>query len=232
MEITYLNHSSFLIKTKFEGNKLTKIVTDPFSDEIGVKFKTTEADIVLVSSMSKESSNLSGIKGLGKEDSQNENLGFHNDKPFVVKSPGEFEVRGVHIKGIASNLDSKDSFRNTLYTISNESFKVCFLGGLNQILTENQIEESGEVDVLIVPVGGGSVLDSESAGTVISQIEPGFVLPMCYKTLIHNDSSNLKTLKDFLEVMGKEELKPSDTLVPTKTGEEETEVVVLKPQYE
>jgi len=236
MDIQYLNHSSFLIKTKYEGNKLIKIITDPFSDKIGIKFKSTEADIVLVSHDHNDHNNVDGIKGLTTKDMQDESFESHLNKPFVINTPGEFEVKGVHIKGITSYHDNKKGEvrgKNIIYTIYNEGFRVCFLGDLGHQLSDKQIEQIGDIDLLMVPVGNVFTIDPETASEVINQIEPSYVIPMHYKTENHTDSyfDGLKPLKSFLDAMGSEDIKPKESFTLTKSVEEETEVVILNPQY-
>lgn len=237
MEVVYLNHSAFVIKTKYEGNKLTKILTDPFNSEIGIKFQSTEADVVLISHFHSDHFNLAGVKGLTQEGGLDESHEALKDKPYVIKNPGQYEVKGIHIKGVKSFHDAKNGEErglNTIYTISNEGFRICFLGDLGHKLTDSQIEEIGDVDLLLVPVGGHFTINPEIASEVISQIEPSYVIPMHYKTKNHSSDmfADVKPLDSFLEAMGAEDIKPKDSFTLSKSTEEETEVVVLKPQYE
>lgn len=234
MDITYLNHSSFLIKTKLQGNKLIKILFDPFSDEIGIKFKPTEADVVLISHDHKDHNNLAGVKGIVKDSIGNETFGSRGEGPFIINHPGQYEVKGVHIKAIASFHDGKKGEErgpNVIYTISNEDVRICFLGDLGHKLTESQVEEIGDINTLMIPVGGTYTIGPEMASEVISQIEPHFVIPMHYKTKNHKSDSPLKGLEDFIKQMGADDIKPKDSFEVIESLEEETEVVLLNPQY-
>jgi len=235
MTIQYLNHSSFLIKAKKNGNQITKIVIDPFNDDIGIKFKPTKADIVLVSNMHPDHNNVAGIKGLEQSDLKLDDLKVNGDKPFIIKTPGEFEVDGIMIKGIQSFHDNQQGQirgPNTIYTITAEGLTICHLGDLGHKLTEEQEEKIGNVDVLMVPVGGTYTIGPETATEVISQIEPGYVIPMHFKTAKHSGTySELKTLDDFLKELGEEPSFKEDEFTPSVSTNEQTKVVLLNPQY-
>jgi L-ascorbate metabolism protein UlaG (beta-lactamase superfamily) len=234
MEITYLNHSSFLIKTKYSGNQITKILIDPFSPDIGIKYPKQEADIVLMSHQHSDHNYVEGVKGLSEDSVLNETTGSLKNGPFVIKTAGEYELRGIYIKGIQSfHDDKKGELRgpNVIYTVSNENLTVCHLGDLGHILSESQVEAIGPIDVLLVPVGGFYTIDPETAVNVISQIEPGFVIPMHYKSSKHNEETfgKLSTLADFIKEMGIDDAKKMDSFKVEQGNIEETEVIVLNP---
>jgi L-ascorbate metabolism protein UlaG (beta-lactamase superfamily) len=235
MTIQYLNHSSFLIKVKTNGNSLTKILIDPFDDSIGVKFKSTEADIVLISHMHNDHNNIAGVKNMQASDLNNDTMGALSDKPFVIKTAGEFEVNGVMIKGIQSfhdNSGGSERGPNTIFTITINDLTVCHLGDLGHKLDKDQIEKLGSVDALMVPVGGVFTIGPETAAEVVSQIEPSVVVPMHFKSDKHSDMyADLKTVEDFKNELGEADVKAKDELTVTKSSSEETELVVLKPQY-
>ena len=235
MELKYLNHSSFTLKTSVNGKPVT-ILFDPFDDSIGVKFKQTEADIVLLSHMHPDHANLSKVTGLSNEDLNNDSFRAFENKPFLIKRPGEYEAKGVHIKGISSFHDDKqgnERGENIIYTVFSEELRLCHLGDLGHILSDNQVEEIGDCDVLIIPVGGEYTIDAEKAGEVISQIEPSFVIPMHYKTEKHSAAfEKVQPLEVFLKEFGKEgNAEFKDKFVITKTSAEETQLVLLKPIY-
>ena len=94
--------------------------------------------------------------------------------PFRVVSPGEYEVRGVMVKGISVGT-------TTIYRIAAEGLAIAHLGNLAQPLTAEVQEKLGDVDVLLIPVGGHGVLTAKQAGELIEQIEPRIVIPLQYK---------------------------------------------------
>jgi L-ascorbate metabolism protein UlaG (beta-lactamase superfamily) len=164
MTITWLGHSCFRIEAK-EGS----ILTDPFSKDIGLKPPKIKDNIVLVS----------------HDHSDHNNIQDAGPETFVIKNPGEYEKNGISILGITSFHDKsegKDRGLNTIYLIKAEDMTICHLGDLGQEkLDEKQVEEIGDVDILMIPVGGNYTIDSKEAAEVISQIEPKIVIPMHYK---------------------------------------------------
>ncbi|NCT55322.1 MBL fold metallo-hydrolase [bacterium] len=234
MEIIYLNHSSFLIKTKLQGNKIIKILLDPFSKEIGPDFKSTEADIVLISHDHPDHNNLAGVKGLDLNTVGDESLGSKGLGPYIITKAGQYEVGGIHIKGISSYHDNKkgeERGKNIIYTIFSEGYRVCFLGDLGHNLTDNQVEAIGDINTLLIPVGGIYTIDPETASEVIGQIEPSFAIPMHYKTSSHKEELTLKPLEEFTKQMGESDLKTKDSFEPHESLSDETEIIVLKPTY-
>jgi L-ascorbate metabolism protein UlaG (beta-lactamase superfamily) len=49
-------------------------------------------------------------------------------------------------------------------------------------MKEDELEDLGEIDILILPVGGHGVMDAASASKVVNEIEPKIVIPSHYKT--------------------------------------------------
>jgi len=212
MEISYLGHSSFLIKTL-----QATIVTDPFNESIGIKPKEVTADIVTISHHHFDHDNLGIVKG----------------DPVVIDGAGEYDLKGVEIYGVPSFHDkSKGSERggNTIFVVESEEIRLCHLGDLGLVLSEGEIEKLGEIDILFTPIGGKYTIDSDEAVKLISLIEPNIVIPMHYKT--EGINLDIDTIEDFVEEMGIKDKKPKDKLVVKKGGfnEEETEAVVLKVQ--
>ena len=162
------------------------------------------------------------------------NITAVSGEPFVIDGAGEYEKQGVRVMGIDSYHDDKQGAErgmNTIYKVELESLSVVHLGDLGQTdLTSEQIEHIGEVDVLLIPVGGVYTIDGKDAISVVHQIQPSVVIPMHYK--VGSLSVPLNTAEDFLAEMGAKEVEPQDkfTLKKRATAEEDarTEVVVLK----
>ena len=58
---------------------------------------------------------------------------------------------------------------------------VCHLGDLGQKLTDSQIERLGDIDVLMIPVGGEYTLTLDEVFDMIEEISPSLVVPMHYQ---------------------------------------------------
>lgn len=107
-----------------------------------------------------------------------------NDDAFVVRGPGEYECKGIAVRGVQSWADSqqgKELGLSTIYCVVAEELLVCHLGATGQgKLTDEQMEEIGDPDILIIPVGGQSALDAKAATEIITQIEPKIIIPIQY----------------------------------------------------
>jgi L-ascorbate metabolism protein UlaG (beta-lactamase superfamily) len=107
----------------------------------------------------------------------------HPDTAFRAELPGEFEIAGVVIHGIAAraHMDEEGKQSAVIYTVEADDTKVAILGHIYPELSEDQLAAIGLVDAAIVPVGGnGYTLDGVGALKVIKQIEPKVVIPTHY----------------------------------------------------
>ena len=125
-------------------------------------------------------------------------------EPKVLNRPGEYEVKGVFITGIQTwsggGAKGEAKEENTVFVFEFGDLTVCHLGDLSKVLTQAQVESMPDVDVLMVPVGGGGALDADKAAEVISQLEPRIVIPMHYQTQFC--TLKLDSLSKFLKEMG------------------------------
>lgn len=99
-----------------------------------------------------------------------------------LDSPGEYEVGDFSIKGIPAqrHLDS-DGTNSTIYRIEVGDVRIALLGNIDPKLSEDQLEEIGVVDVIIIPVGGGGyTLDATAAAHLVRQIDAKVVIPVHY----------------------------------------------------
>ncbi len=218
MEIKYLGHSSFLIKTK-----TAKIVTDPYDPEmVGLKFPKTEADIVTVSHSHKDHNqfkNVSGINGVN---------------PLMIDMPGEFEKMGVRIFGFQTFHDKtsgSERGENIMYKFESEGMSLLHCGDLGMVPEESFLEAIGEVDVLLVPVGGFYTIDSDEAVSLVKKIEPSIVIPMHYKTEKSSNASESKLagVSEFTKKFGLDNPVTVPKFVYKKEEtEQEMKVIVLE----
>jgi L-ascorbate metabolism protein UlaG (beta-lactamase superfamily) len=98
----------------------------------------------------------------------------------IVDGPGEYEIRGVPITGIATMLKDEASAdrRNIIYTAVQDGVTVCHLGRLDQLPSAAQLQEIGSPDVVLIPIGEGVGLTSALAVQLVSQLETHYVLPV------------------------------------------------------
>jgi L-ascorbate metabolism protein UlaG (beta-lactamase superfamily) len=208
MEITWLGHSCFLIKGKDKT-----IITDPCHPDLGYPLGDPEAHIVTLSHFHRGHSYVEGVA---------------ND-PKQIRSPGEYEIGGTFITGIASFHDDKKGEvrgKNTIYVIEMEGMTLCHLGDLGHPLDSHLIEEIGDVSILFLPVGEVSTIPIDTATEIIRQLEPPIVIPMHYKTKAF--TGNLGPLDKFLDTMRIRELEAKSKLSITLSSlPSSTQTVVL-----
>lgn len=167
MQIQWFGQSFFKIQTKNNGQEII-VATDPYDQSCGLKPPAFSADILTISHDHDDHNNIGAIKG----------------EPFLINTPGEYETKGVFIYGLPAWHDGKNGAErgNTIiYKISAEDISVVHLGDLGQELTNEQIENLGNVDVLLIPVGGQVTIDAKKAAEIVSQLEPKIVIPMHYR---------------------------------------------------
>ncbi|MEK7158973.1 MAG: MBL fold metallo-hydrolase [Patescibacteria group bacterium] len=217
MNIYWLGHSCFKIEEKINGILVT-IVTDPFGADSGLKLTKTKADIVTVSHGHDDHANVGAIGGIEKE------------TPIVFDRPGEYEVKNAFITGIGAYHDKKEGAergKSTMFLIDVDGVTVLHLGDLGTALSDQQLEKIGEVDVLLIPVGGKYTINAAEAAEVVRQIEPRIVIPMHYKT------PELKIEIDGLDKFKKEMGGKFETLDKLKVSkkdlpQDEVKVVILE----
>lgn len=106
------------------------------------------------------------------------------DAKIVIEGPGEYGVADFDIRGVAAqrHLDTEaDPKASTIYSIETGEIRTALLGNIYEKLTEDQLEEIGVVDILIIPVGGnGYTLDPIGAAALARSIDPKVVIPIHY----------------------------------------------------
>jgi L-ascorbate metabolism protein UlaG (beta-lactamase superfamily) len=138
----------------------------------------------------------------------------------------------VTVTGLPTFHDAKQGEvhgRNTVYVIELDDVRVCHLGDLGHALAADMLEAIGNIDVLLVPVGGGNTLEAAAAAEVVRQVDPRVVIPMHYA--LPALKTELAPVERFLKEMGVPEAAPQPRLtVQPSSTESETRVVVLEPR--
>lgn len=203
MHLSWFGLSAFKVETTS-----ATIVTDPFAPSLSSKPVRAKADIVTVSDRGNPMHNaLSGILG----------------SPFVIDVPGEFEVKGVYVQGV-------ELAPFTLFVFDVEGMRLVHAGGTKKPPSNDVLERLGDVDLLFLPVGGGTTLDPEAAAKVVNEVEPRVVVPMHFATPGLNVPNTLLPAAAFLREMGASRVEPVERLSLRKRdlAEEETKVVVFR----
>lgn len=214
MEIVWYGHSCFRLSER----SMASVVCDPYDNKVvGFEPLKLKADIVTVSYNTPEHNFISAIKG----------------EPHEITGPGEFEIGGVFVTGLQTNGLSKktvENLRNTLYMFDYNGITVAHLGQINRVPTQTEVEDLGQVNVALVPVGDKETLNAAKAAEIIALLEPNIVIPMHYE--LPGSLIKLDPLSKFLKEMGipSVEKSPSFKVASASSLPEETRVVVLEPQ--
>jgi L-ascorbate metabolism protein UlaG (beta-lactamase superfamily) len=211
MELTWLGHSCFRLR----GRDLT-ILTDPFDAGLGLTLGKVAADVVTVSHDEPNHNAVSAIDGA----------------PRVVAGPGEYELAGVMITGVATPRpegQSSDAPRNTAYLFALDDVTICHLGDLAAPLRSDQVSVVKDADVLLVPVGGHCTIDGARAAEIVAQVEPKLVVPMHY--LMPGVRLELDPVDRFCREIGATELTPQARLTVTRSSlPDQLTVALLDPR--
>jgi L-ascorbate metabolism protein UlaG (beta-lactamase superfamily) len=210
MDVTWLGHGCFRLRGRGAA-----VVTDPYPPALGPRLSRLEANLVTISHGHE---NHSYTQAVATRDA------------YLIAGPGEYEVAGVTVLGLPTFHDAREGQvhgRNTVYLVELDEVRVCHLGDLGHQLDDQALEALGNVDVLMVPVGGGNSLEATRAAEVVRQVEPRLVVPMHYA--LPAIRKELAPVERFLEEMGVADAAAQPKLsVQPSSSEAETKVVVLE----
>ncbi|MFN2160163.1 MAG: MBL fold metallo-hydrolase [Anaerolineales bacterium] len=212
MEITWFGHSCFRITER----GMATVVSDPFDYKFaGYKPLKLRADILTTSNDTPGHNHSQAVKGYS----------------HYLTGPGEYEIGEVFITGVRINgqhSTNRDS-SNTMYVFDYGKAAIAHLGALMQVPSQTDIEALGNVDIALVPVGGGGSLTAAKAVEVVSLLEPSIVVPMHFSTPAA--ALNLTKVDKFLKEMGVGEVENESSLKITRAiTAGETRVVLLDYQ--
>lgn len=216
MDITWYGLSCFRIR---EGG--VTVICDPYDKSVGKTLPRLRADIVTVSHARPGHGSVDRVTGT----------------PKVLDGPGEYEVSNVFVTGLTTyhrRQSSSADERNVIYFLDFGTLTVGHLGDLGEVPSQSEIEELnlGEIDILMIPVGGGATLDPTNAVEVIGMFEPKIVAPMHYRQpdLTASWAKELEPVDNFLRALGAAATEPQSTLKVAKSSlPEETQVVLFSP---
>jgi L-ascorbate metabolism protein UlaG (beta-lactamase superfamily) len=108
------------------------------------------------------------------------------DPPVLRSTAGRLESPIGEVVAIASEHDDVAGTArgpNTIFCFSLGGLRIAHLGDFGQpALRPEQRAAMGEIDVLIVPVGGGPTIGGEAAADLVRAVGPRLVVPMHYRT--------------------------------------------------
>ncbi|GIK57716.1 MAG: MBL fold metallo-hydrolase [Chloroflexi bacterium] len=208
MELTWYGLSCF----RFTERKFSTVVTDPYNGHLGLPALKLKADVVTVSHNARGHNFVDGVSGVAHH----------------LGGPGEYEIGGVFITGIRTTSDAKTN-QNVIYVFDYDGLTIAHLGDMQSVPSQTQIEALEQVNVLLVPVGGGNSLNASQASELVSMLEPNIVIPMHYH--LPQLQLELEEVDRFLKEMGITDLRQEESLkISLANLPEETETVLLTPR--
>lgn len=202
VEITYLGRTCFRLKGR-DGT----VLTDPCPPESGFQLGKQTADIVTISRADDPGySYREAVSG----------------EPKVLDAPGEYEIAGMLVTGVATK--RSDGTRNVVFVVEIDGIRIGHLG----LPTTNAFDELKDLDVLLLPVGGGNAFPPVMAADVMTKIEPRLAIPMNYKA--GPEPLDLEPLEKFLAETGAKP-EPVAKLNVSRSGlPSDLTVMVLEPR--
>ena len=208
MEITWYGLSCFRLTER----KHATVVADPYNGKLGLPALKLKADVVTVSHDAQGHNYVTAVSGAQHK----------------LDGPGEYEIGNVFITGIITK-SAAHANHNVIFLFDFNGLKVAHLGDLDKVPSQNEIEALEEVNVLMLPVGGGNSLTAAQASELVSMLEPNIVIPMHYK--LPGLKLELDELDRFLKEMGvTEPTEESSLKISLSNLPEETETVILTPK--
>lgn len=213
MDIIWHGRSCFTLK----GKKVT-IVTDPLAGT-GFSVSKLKGDAVFISTM--DDVDVLPVEGA----------------KATFNMPGEYEVSGVPAIGMQAWDKSKSQEKEgeapkktVIFTFKIDDIMVGHLGNIGHTLTDEMIEKIGDIDVLLVPIGGKGCIDAKKAHEIIEEIEPRVVIPMNYK--VNGEKIAYDGIEGFIKIAGTkpQELEQFSTQSKAQLPQDHTEYVVLAPR--
>lgn len=204
MEITWLGRTCFRLKGR-EGT----VITDPCPPESGYRYVKQSAEIVTLSR--RDDPATSYVEGLSGE-------------PMVFDAPGEYEHSGILVTALPTKLP--DGGRNLVFVIEIDGIRIGHLG--RPAPTGATVDELKDVDVLLLPVGGGGSLSGAAAADLMTTIDPHVAIPMNFKT--EEETLDLEPLDRFVKETGAK-TEPQPRLSVTRSSiPAELTVMLLQPR--
>ncbi len=159
----------------------TKVFVDPFADMStlaarGMQFEypAIEAEDVDLLLVTHEHLDHNGVEAIDGE-------------PVVLRSTaGRHESPLGEVVGVASEHDEAAGTErgpNTIFVFELGGVRVAHFGDFGQAaLRPEQAAAIGEIDLLLIPVGGGPTLGGDAAAEIALSLDPAWVVPMHYRT--------------------------------------------------
>jgi L-ascorbate metabolism protein UlaG (beta-lactamase superfamily) len=205
MEITWLGRTCFRLRGR-DG----VVLTDPCPPGSGYKIGKQQVSIVTFS------------RAFDPEYTYREVV---PPDAMTFDAPGEYEHNNILVTGVARK--RPDGERNVMFFFEMDGIRIGHLG-LPGPSGPPRIDEIKDVDILLMPVGGGISLGAAAAADVMTTIEPKIAVPMHYRT--DSETLAIDPIDAFVKETGST-AEPQPKLSVTRgTLGTDLSVVILEPR--
>lgn len=142
---------------------------------------------------------------------------------MIAPSPDITQVDSFHDDAGGSKRGT-----NIIHVFEYEGLTLAHFGDLGHVLTQEQAEQIGPVDVALIPVGGFYTIDPQQAYQVAQQVEAKVIIPMHYRTAGFGFDV-LAHIDDFTALCDNVVITGEDTIVIDANTPEMT--AVLTPHF-
>lgn len=204
MDIIWHGYTCLEIKTK-----QAVAIINPYKEGNGLKLPALKANIAIITANEEGNDNLKAVTGDVNK----------------IDWPGEYEIKELAVTARKSPVNG-----SLFLTLVGENIKVCYMENMGKELNDELLETIGDVDVLIISVGGDKGMDAQSAHKIIEEIEPRCVIPMNYA--VEGSTKELANLEGFLKIAGTNPPEPIEKFSVSGKGqfrEDAMDIIILKP---
>ena len=204
MEIRWLGNSTFEVKSS-----------------VGVVIVDHQGDIPPASKLEDENTVFVYSKGERRSHPESDSQ--------VLSGPGEYEIGGLAIRGVATPADDPAISHdiNTVYVVDADGLQVATLGNPGYQPSAQSVQQISKVDILIINTESQG-LESDEMSSVIRNLEPKMIVPSGYDAATGKPSAAMQRL---LTELGVKEFEATSKLTVNKTGLPDERVVVVLQQH-
>ena len=205
MRITYIGHSTFLI----ESPQLVRIATD-YNDYVRPPVLPDIVTMNHAHTTHYTDHPDPGIKYVLR--------GWADDeKPARI----DMNYKDVRVRNVPTNIRTWDGgterHGNSIFIFEMANLCIAHLGHLHHTLTQQQLNEIGRVDVVLVPVDGNYTLDLDGMVEVLHALKAPLIIPMHYFSAYTLDRFLARVRQDWeVEIAEVPSIVVSKTTLPAK----------------
>ena len=208
MEISWIGHSSFLIKTSLGR----RILMDPFS----CPYIDSLNDISIITISHNHFDHNYIPKAL--------------ENSIILNTLETYEDETIRIDAIKTfhdNINGHKRGDNIVFVINCDNVRIAHLGDLGHNLNTETIKSLFNIDVLCIPVGGNFTIDGKVASNLCKDISPKIIIPMHYNTVAI--PSKIGGVDKFILNMGNGKKHPYESINIEEYKTSSNAVTLLSP---